>query len=89
LNRKPECGEKLPGGNGPSLDPDYFPKDERQGSPVSSLFAENPDYVPLPLALFGAIAFLSSERNAVNKSSAFTMNRFPSRCASTQKRNPC
>ena len=42
------------------------------------------DYVPLPLADFGAIASLSSERNAVNKSSALTMNRFPSRCASTQ-----
>jgi hypothetical protein len=30
------------------------------------------------------VASLSSERNAVNKSSALTMNRFPSRCASTQ-----
>ena len=34
-----------------------------------------------PLASFGTIASLSSERNAVNKSSALTMNRFPSRCA--------
>src|SRR5437763_1628517 len=40
-----------------------------------ALFAENPDYVPLPLAPFGAIASLSSERNAVTKSSALTMNR--------------
>ena len=40
--------------------------------------------VAFPLATFGAIASLSSERNAVNKSSALTMNRFPSRCASTQ-----
>ena len=45
--------------------------------------------VAFPLAPFSAIASISSERNAVNKSSALTMNRFPSRCASTQKRNPC
>ena len=32
--------------------------------------------VAFPLAPFGAIASLSSERNAVNKSSALTMNRF-------------
>jgi hypothetical protein len=56
---------------------------------VQPYFAENPDYVPFPLASFGATASLSSERNAVNKSSALTMNRFPSRCASTQKRSPC
>jgi hypothetical protein len=31
---------------------------------------------------------LSSERNDVNKSSALTMHRFPSRCVSTQKSNP-
>src|SRR6266513_1749713 len=37
--------------------------------------------VAFPLAPFGAIASLSSERNAVNKSSALTMNRFSSRCA--------
>ena len=50
-----------------------------------ALFAENPDYVPLPLALFGAIASFSSERNAVSKSSALTMNRFPSRvCGRTE-----
>jgi len=36
LNRKPEYGEKLPGGNGPSLDSRYFPKDARPDSPVSS-----------------------------------------------------
>jgi hypothetical protein len=41
--------------------------------------------VPFPLAPFGAIASLSSERNAVSKSSALTMNPFPLRCASTQK----
>jgi len=54
-----------------------------------AFFSENADYVPLLLAPFGAIASLSSEKNAVNKSSALTMNRFPSRCASTQKSNPC
>src|SRR5439155_3549772 len=32
--------------------------------------------VAFPLASFGAIASLSSERNVVNKSSALTMNRF-------------
>jgi len=36
--------------------------------------------VAFPLASFGAIASLSSERNVVNKSSALTMNRFPLRC---------
>ena len=41
------------------------------------------------LASFDSITSLSSERNAVNKSAALTMNRFPSRCASTQKRSPC
>jgi hypothetical protein len=41
------------------------------------------------LASFDSITSLSSERNAVNKSSALMMNRFPSRCASTQKRSPC
>jgi hypothetical protein len=37
--------------------------------------------VSFPLAPFGAIASLSSERNAVNKSFALTMNRFPWWCA--------
>jgi hypothetical protein len=32
--------------------------------------------VAFPLALLGAIAVLSSERNAVSKSSALTMKRF-------------
>src|SRR5437016_5368717 len=45
-----------------------------------ALFAENPDYVPLPLAPFGAIASRSSERNAVNKSSALTMNWIEADC---------
>jgi hypothetical protein len=37
--------------------------------------------VPFPLAPFSAIASLSSKRNAVSKSSALTMNRFPWWCA--------
>ena len=37
--------------------------------------------VAFPSAPFGAIASLSSERNAVNKSWALTMNRFPCWCA--------
>src|SRR4029077_2701139 len=35
--------------------------------------------IAFPLASFDRIASLSSERNAVNKSSALTMNRFSSR----------
>ncbi len=70
-------GRGTTGRNRSSLDPDYFPKDALQRSPVSSLFAENAGLCPLPLAPFGAIASFSSERNAVNKSSALTMNRFP------------
>ena len=80
-NCKTGNGEELPGRNRSPLDPHYFPKDAHQCLPVSSLFAENPDYIPLLLAPFGAIASLSSERNAINKSSALTMNRFPSRRA--------
>jgi hypothetical protein len=33
--------------------------------------------VAFPLASFGAITSLTTERNAVNKSSALTINRFP------------
>ena len=43
--------------------------------------------VAFPLAPFGAIASLSSERNSVGKSSALTMNRFITYrvCASMEK----
>src|SRR5207248_5076269 len=81
-NCKSGKGEERPGGTGPRSIQIIFRMMRANVRRCPALFAENPDYVPLPLPLapFGAIASLSSERNAVSKSSALTMNRIEAGC---------